>query len=242
MEQRQQNIVVLTGAGISAESGLATFRGADGLWNNCRVEDVATVEAFAKNPDYVHRFYNEMKPQLKAAKPNPAHKALALLEKEYPGRVTVVTQNIDLLHEEAGSRSVLHIHGRIDEAVCLRCGGIRRSWDEVDARTACPYCGRTGTMKPNIVFFGETPLYMAEVEQELKGCGLFLSVGTSGVVYPAAGFVRTVRFYGASAVEFNLEKTSNNTLFERHVYGKCSKTLPRFVDELLQGLKQQAEL
>ncbi len=228
-----QNILVLTGAGVSAESGLATFRSSNGLWNNHKVEDVATIEAFERNPEYVHDFYNEMKPALLAAQPNNAHKALARLEKEYPGQVHIVTQNVDTLHEKAGSQKVLHIHGQINQAVCLNCGQVLETWGDVNTMTVCNNCHVAGMMKPNIVFFGESLLKMTETERLLRSCDLFISVGTSGVVYPAAGFVQTAKYFGAKTVEFNLEQTSNNYLFDRHIYGKCGETIPLFVEELL---------
>lgn len=233
-----KNIVILTGAGISAESGLSTFRGANGLWNNHRVEDVATVEAFERNPEFVHDFYNTLKPEILKAHPNPAHFALTRLQKEYPAEVSVITQNVDTLHEKAGSQNVYHIHGQINQAVCLNCGHILESWNDVTTETVCPSCGIAGMMKPNIVFFGENLLYMDKVEQLLRCCDLFLSVGTSGVVYPAAGFVQTVKYYGADAVEFTLEPTANNYLFDRHIYGPAGKTLPQFVDELISSLRK----
>lgn len=232
--QKYKNIVILTGAGISAESGLATFRSSNGLWNNHPVEDVATVEAFRRNPAYVHEFYNELKPEILKATPNPAHMALARLQKEYPGNVSIVTQNVDTLHEKAGSDSVYHIHGQINQAVCLNCGHILESWGDVDTETVCPQCQIGGMMKPNIVFFGEELLYMDKVEELLRHCDLFLSVGTSGVVYPAAGFVQIAKYAGAETYEFNLESTSNNFFFDRHIMGKAGDTLPAFVDNLLE--------
>ncbi len=237
MGKQYKNIVVLTGAGISAESGLATFRDAGGLWNNFKVEEVATVEAFKQNPEYVHRFYNDMKPKLLVAEPNPAHVALAKLEREYSGEVSLITQNIDTLHEKAGSKRVYHIHGQINQAVCLNCGQVMETWDRVDMQTVCPHCNIAGMIKPNIVFFGEAPLYMEVVEHLLETCDLFVSVGTSGVVYPAAGFVQTAKRYGAEAYEFNLEAGSNNYFFDKHIYGKCGETLPRFMAELLESAK-----
>lgn len=238
MEKEYKNILILTGAGISAESGLATFRSSNGLWNNHKVEDVATIEAFERNPEYVHQFYNEMKPELQSAKPNPAHLALARLEKEYPGIVNVVTQNVDTLHEKAGSKNVFHIHGQINQAVCRNCGQILETWGDVDTQTICPHCEVLGMLKPNIVFFGESLLCMNEVERFLHSCDLFISIGTSGMVYPAAGFVQTAKYYGAETIEFNLENTSNNYLFDRHVYGKCGETLPVFVEELIKTTKK----
>lgn len=229
------DIFVLTGAGISAESGLSTFRAANGLWNNHPVEDVATIEAFRRNPEYVHAFYNELKPELQQAKPNPAHIALAKLQKEYPGQVNIITQNVDTLHEKAGSSGVLHIHGQINQSVCLNCGQVMESWGDVDTQTVCPHCEVMGMMKPNIVFFGENLLCMNEVERLLNRCDLFISIGTSGVVFPAAAFVQTAKLHGAETYEFNLEATSNNFYFDHHVFGKAGTTLPRFVDDLLKS-------
>lgn len=228
-----KRILFLTGAGISAESGLATFRSEDGLWNHHRVEDVATIEAYYRNPDYVHDFYNTMKPELWNAKPNAGHLAIAKLQNEYPGEVHIITQNIDTLHEKAKSRNVIHIHGQINQAVCMNCGHILETWGDVSTETVCENCGVAAMMKPNIVFFGENLLGMDKVEQLLRSSDLFVSVGTSGVVYPAAGFVQTAKYYGADTIEFNLEPTSNNLFFDRHVMGKAGDTLPKFVNELL---------
>lgn len=230
------NIFILTGAGISAESGLATFRAANGLWNNHRVEDVATHEAFLRNPAYVHDFYNELKLELNKAQPNPAHLAITKLQKEYTGvNIAVVTQNVDTLHEKAGNQNIYHIHGVINQAVCLNCGHILESWGDVDTETICPQCQVQGMMKPNIVFFGEDLLFMTQVDTLLRKCDLFLSIGTSGVVFPAAAFVQTAKYYGADTVEFNLEQTSNNFYFDRHITGPAGTTLPAFVEELLNN-------
>lgn len=231
--QKYHNIVILTGAGISAESGLATFRSSDGLWNNHPVEKVATIEAFEQNPAYVHDFYNELKPLVFQARPNAAHLALARLQKEYPAPVSIITQNVDTLHEKAGSEHVLHIHGQIDQAVCLNCGRVMQASGDVDTETSCPHCGIAGMMKPNIVFFGENLLCMDEVDSLLRRCDLFVSIGTSGVVFPAAGFVQTAKYAGAETYEFNLEPTSNNFYFDRHIMGKARMTIPAFVEKLL---------
>lgn len=233
MDKKYKSIVVLTGAGISAESGLATFRSSNGLWNNHRVEDVATIEAFQRNPEFVHDFYNQMKPELLAAKPNPAHLALTKLQDNYPAPVSIITQNVDTLHEKAKSRNIYHIHGQINQAVCLNCGHILETWNDVTTETFCPQCSVAGMMKPNIVFFGENLLYMDKVERLLASCDLFISVGTSGVVFPAAAFVQMAKLYGAETYEFNLEKTSNNFYFDHHIFGKAGDTLPPFVDALL---------
>ena len=232
-----KNIVILTGAGISAESGLATFRAANGLWNNHKVKDVATIEAFQRNPAYVHEFYNDLKKEVLAAKPNAAHQAITRLQKEYPAEVSVITQNVDLLHEKAGNQNVYHIHGQINQAVCLNCGQILETSGDVDTETVCPHCGIGGMMKPNIVFFGENLLYMDKVDELLRRCDLFLSVGTSGVVFPAAAFVQTAKYYGAATYEFNLEATSNNFYFDQHIMGPAGTTLPAFVDEMIKDIK-----
>lgn len=241
MKKNYHNILVLTGAGISAESGLATFRGSNGLWNGHKVEDVATIDAFERNPEYVHRFYNELKPAISEAKPNPAHLALAKLEKEYTGRVDIITQNVDTLHEKAGNNNVWHIHGQIDQAVCLNCGEVVETWGEMNSQSICPKCHLQGKLKPNIVFFGEQLLYMDHVEKLLRQCDLFLSVGTSGVVYPAAGFVQIAKLNGADTYEFNLEPSANSYLFDHHSYGLSGTTLPPFVNELINQNKNLSE-
>lgn len=232
--QKFQNIVILTGAGISAESGLATFRASNGLWNNHKVEDVATIEAFERNPAYVHEFYNDLKKELAAARPNAAHLAITRLQQEYPADISVITQNVDTLHEKAGNQNIYHIHGQINQAVCLNCGHVLETFGDVDTETVCPQCQVSGMMKPNIVFFGENLLCMDEVDTLLRKCDLFLSVGTSGVVFPAAAFVQTAKYYGAQTFEFNLEPTSNNFYFDRHIFGPAGTTLPAFVDEMIK--------
>jgi len=228
-----KRIFILTGAGISAESGLATFRDANGLWNNHKVEDVASIEGFERNPALVHDFYNELKREVQGVKPNAAHLAITKLQQQYPAEVNVITQNVDTLHEKAGSKNVYHIHGQLNQAICLNCGHILETWGDVDTETVCPNCRVMGMMKPNIVFFGENLLCMDEVERLLRSSDLFISIGTSGVVYPAAGFVQTAKYYGADTIEFTLEATANNFLFDRHIYGKAGETLPKFVAELL---------
>ena len=234
---KYQNIVILTGAGISAESGLATFRSSNGLWNNYPVEDVATIEAFQRNPAYVHDFYNELKKELVKAKPNPAHLAITKLQKEYPAQISIVTQNVDTLHEKAENSDIYHIHGQINQAVCQNCGHIIETFGDVDTQTICPNCQVIGMMKPNIVFFGENLLCMDKVDHLLRTCDLFLSVGTSGVVFPAAAFVQIAKMSGAHTVEFNLEPTSNNYYFDQHIFGKAGTTLPAFIDELIKNNK-----
>lgn len=235
MTKQYKNIVILTGAGISAESGLSTFRAENGLWNKHRVEDVATIEAFERNPEYVHDFYNELRPELYKAQPNSAHLAITKLQKNYPAKISVITQNVDTLHEKAGNKNVYHIHGQINQAVCLNCGHILETFGDVDTETTCPHCGIAGMMKPNIVFFGENLLCMDKVDRLLANCDLFLSIGTSGVVFPAASFVQIAKYNNARTLEFNLEPTSNNYYFDKHIYGQAGTTLPAFVDELLKN-------
>ena len=229
-------IVVLTGAGISRESGLATFRDADGIWAKVRIEDVATPEAFAADPTRVHEFYNERRRGLldPAVQPNAAHAALARLEKDWPGEVLIVTQNIDDLHERAGSRNLIHMHGELLKARCTRCQTVSAWGKDMSVKTACANCGTRGTMRPHIVWFGEMPFMMEEIYAALANCGLFLSIGTSGNVYPAAGFVAAANDTGrAQTVEINLEPSEGATLFQEGVYGPATETVPAVVDQIL---------
>ena len=239
MAKIYHNIAILTGAGISAESGLATFRSSNGRWNNHKVEDVASVEGFQRNPALVHDFYNNLKTEIQQAKPNAAHLALTKLQKEYPAEINIITQNVDTLHEKAGNQNVYHIHGQINQSVCLNCGQVLETWGDVDTETTCPHCQVMGMMKPNIVFFGENLLCMDEVEDILRKCDLFISIGTSGVVYPAAGFVQLAKYYGADTVEFTLDTTANNYLFDKHIFGKAGETLPPYIEELIKSIKEK---
>jgi len=229
-------IVVLTGAGISKESGLDTFRDKDGIWSQVNVEDVATFTGFCRDPAKVHAFYNARRRNLRdsGVEPNPAHFALARLEREWPGGVFLVTQNIDDLHERAGSGRVLHMHGELNKIRCLDCDSPFVWEQDLDASVPCPDCGRPGMLRPHVVWFGEVPLDMEEIMEELSGCGLFVSIGTSGSVYPAAGFVTSVRRIGAAhTVELNLEPSEAATTFAETRYGLASTLVPAFVDELL---------
>jgi NAD-dependent deacetylase len=229
------SIVVLTGAGISKESGLDTFRDADGIWARVRVEDVATPEAFARDPARVHAFYNRRRQGLLAAsvQPNPAHRALAALEAAWEGAFLLVTQNIDDLHERAGSRNLVHMHGELLKSRCAHCGGIAPCRDDLDAARACAACGRTAGLRPHVVWFGEMPLDLERIYAALAGCDLFLSIGTSGNVYPAAGFVAEAHAAGARTVELNLEPSSGAGRFAEAEHGPASVVVPRFVDRLL---------
>lgn len=222
------SIVILTGAGISAESGLATFRESTGLWNNFPVEEVASVEGFQRNPEKVFDFYRDLAQQVFSAKPNAAHKAIAAFQKKRD--VFLITQNVDVLHEKAGSPLVKHMHGRLDESICLNCGRVVKGL--VGAEAVCPSCQTERTMKPNIVFFGDMPYYMDEIEQALSTCDVFIAVGTSGVVYPAAGFVQTAKRAGAKTFLFNLDSAENSYFFDEQILGKASETLPPFLEEM----------
>lgn len=232
-------VVVLTGAGISKESGLDTFRDADGIWSKVRIEDVATPEAFARDPDRVHDFYNARRRGLIAADvaPNPAHEALAALEAGWPGGILVVTQNIDDLHERGGSANLIHMHGELLKSRCAYCGDIADCRDDLAVDRACLACGTMGGLRPHVVWFGEMPLEMDRIEAALATCGLFMSIGTSGNVYPAAGFVELVRHFGQGhTVELNLEPSEGATAFAETVYGPASEIVPAYVQRLLEDV------
>ena len=231
----QDRIVVLTGAGVSAESGLATFRGPDGLWEGHRVEDVATPEAFERDPALVHRFYDARRAQLEAVEPNAAHHALARLEREWPGEFLLVTQNVDDLHERAGSRQLVHMHGEHRKGWCLACDQ-RFAWQgPMGEGASCPACGATGRVRPDIVWFGEMPYEMERIDEALGRCDLFVSIGTSGAVYPAAGFVQTARYCGARTLEINLEPSLGSFLFKESRTGPAGTLVPEWVEELLHS-------
>ena len=232
-------IVILTGAGISKESGIDTFRDKDGLWNRVDLEEVATLDAWHRDKKKVLDFYNETRRQFRAAhiEPNAAHRALAHLERQYLGEVTIVTQNIDTLHEAAGSRKVLHMHGRDGEVRCMNCDKVDESDIDLTPQSVCPHCGAVGELRPNIVWFGAMPHHMDEIHAALERCGLFLSIGTSGEVYPAAGFVLHVRRRAprARTVELNLEATGNQPLFHEHIYGPATQVVPAYIERVLAG-------
>lgn len=230
---RDASIVILTGAGISAESGLRTFRAADGLWENHRVMDVATPEAFHRNPALVYRFYNERRRGLAPVQPNAAHRALARLEREWPGEVLLVTQNVDDLHDRAGSQNLLHMHGELLKARCLACRAVVDWPGDLDPDSRCPKC-RRGSLRPHIVWFGELPLEMERIYRALERCGLFAAIGTSGHVYPAAGFVEAVG-PDTRTLELNLEPSLVADAFHERRIGPASDLVPAFVDELLGG-------
>ena len=228
-----RNIVVLTGAGVSAESGLATFRGPDGLWEGHRVEDVATPEAFQRDPALVHQFYDARRAKLGTVEPNGAHKALARLDAEWLGELLLITQNVDDLHERAGSKRLIHMHGELMSGWCLACGE-RFAWaGPMGEGACCPACRVAGRVRPDIVWFGEMPYEMERIDDALKRADLFVSIGTSGAVYPAAGFVRSARELGAATLELNLERSRGSAWFEETRLGPATELVPGWVEEVL---------
>jgi NAD-dependent deacetylase len=229
-----RNIVILTGAGISAESGIDTFRSAGGLWEQHRVEDVATPEGFARDPDMVLRFYDMRRAAIQEKLPNAAHEALGRLEAEWQGELLIVTQNVDDLHERAGASRVLHMHGTHLNAWCTSCD-VRSRWTAtLIERPPCPVC-RARSLRPDVVWFGEMPYRMGEIYAALRSADLFVSIGTSGAVYPAAGFVRDARELGARTLELNLETSQGSQWFHESRLGPASEVVPAWVDEMLSG-------
>jgi NAD-dependent deacetylase len=227
-----RNIVILTGAGVSAESGVATFRGPGGLWEGHRVEDVCTPEALAHDPVLVHRFYDERRAKLATVEPNAAHHALARLDATWPGEFLLVTQNVDDLHERAGSKRLIHMHGELNSALCAECDA-RKPWtDSLPPRTRCAACGAP-SLRPDIVFFGEMPYAMDAIDAAISRADLFVSIGTSGAVYPAAGFVRTARYHGADTLELNLDRSEGSAWFGESRLGPAGTLVPQWVDSLL---------
>jgi NAD-dependent deacetylase len=231
---RADSIVILTGAGISRESGLATFRDADGVWAKIRIEDVATPEAFARNPGHVHAFYNARRAQLAdpVVRPNAAHRALARLQKLWPGEVMLVTQNVDDLHARAGAWP-LHMHGELFKARCTHCGAVHAWTGDLSVETRCPACHEAGGMRPHVVWFGEMPLEMDRINDALSACDLFVAIGTSAQVYPAAGFIQEVRGR-ARTLELNLEPTAASDLFDEARHGPATQLVPAWVDDVLR--------
>ena len=229
---RLRNIVVLTGAGISAESGIATFRGPGGLWEGHRVKDVCTPEALAADAALVHGFYDARRAALNDVVPNAAHRALARLDAAWAGDLLIVTQNVDDLHERAGARRMLHMHGELRSALCAACGD-RRGWvGDLPPGSACGQCG-AGAMRPDIVFFGEMPYGMERIERALAQADLFVSIGTSGAVYPAAGFVQLAAHHGARTLELNLERSAGSHWFDQSRHGPAGVLVPAWVEEVI---------
>ena len=236
-DRRSGNIVILTGAGISKESGIDTFRDKGGLWSKYDIEEVATPRGFRRNPAMVHEFYNHRRRELQSPniRANAAHTALAELEAKWAGgEVLLVTQNVDHLHEQAGSRNLIHMHGEMLKARCDKCGGVTEWTADLSQRTICPGCGCAGAMRPHVVWFEEMPLEMDRIAAALGRCGLFLSIGTSGNVYPAAGFVQEAIFRArAHTVELNLEPSEGASLFAEADYGPATEVVPRYVERIL---------
>jgi NAD-dependent deacetylase len=229
-------IFVLTGAGVSAESGLGTFRDRDGLWSRFDPMKLATPEAFAHGPDDVHAFYNMRRQNLLSAEPNAAHRALARLEAgllERGGSLFLCTQNIDDLHERAGSQRVVHMHGELLKARCITCGETMPWQEDLSVEVPCPSCRRLEGLRPHVVWFGETPLEMDAIYDALLEADLFVAIGTSGSVYPAAGFVSEARGHGIRTCEINLEPSDNARRFDQRRYGPASEAVPTWVDEIL---------
>ncbi|MDP3737243.1 MAG: NAD-dependent deacylase [Hyphomonadaceae bacterium] len=234
-----KRIVVLTGAGVSAESGMGTFRDKDGIWTKQSLEDVATPEGFARNPRLVHDFYNARRRALREAAPNSAHFALAKLEqsvRKAGGELMLVTQNVDNLHEKAGSNTLLHMHGELSRVMCASCG-TKGAWDEdLFTDTECWRCGRLGALRPDVVWFGEAPYGIDDIYGRLASCDLFASIGTSGEVYPAASFVDEARTAGAHTVELNLEPSANARTFSEGRYGLATQIVDEWVTQVIQKI------
>lgn len=228
-------IVVLTGAGISADSGVSTFRDPDGVWAKYDWREVATPEGFAVNPALVHAFYNARRANLKIVQPNAAHLALARLGALLGGALTLVTQNVDDLHERAGSRRLFHMHGELLKSLCAICGAVHRWSGDLSVETRCPDCKSAGGMRPDVVWFGEVPRFMDEIAEAIAAADLFVSIGTSGSVYPAAGFVAEARAAGVPCVELNLEPSENASAFTDRRYGRATEIVPLWVDEIERG-------
>lgn len=229
-----RNIVILTGAGISAESGVPTFRGPDGLWEGHRVEDVATPEAFRRDPVLVQRFYDARRAALATVVPNAAHRALARLDADWTGALLLVTQNVDDLHERAGSQRLLHMHGELNRALCTACGAAPAWTGPLIDAPPCPRCG-AAALRPDIVWFGEMPYHMDRIETAIARADLFVSIGTSGAVYPAAGFVSLARAGGARTLELNLDPSAGTRLFDEARHGPAGVLVPALVAHLLQA-------
>ena len=229
-----RNIVILTGAGVSAESGIDTFRAEGGLWEQHRVEDVATPEAFERDPELVLRFYDMRRAAIQTKVPNAAHLALARLDREWDGDLLIVTQNVDDLHERAGANRVLHMHGEHLLAWCTACN-VRSPWQgTLIERPPCPSCGMR-RLRPDVVWFGEMPYRMDEIYAALREADLFVSIGTSGAVYPAAGFVRNARELGAATLELNLERSQGSAWFDETRLGPATRIVPEWVGQVLAG-------
>lgn len=229
-----RSIVILTGAGISAESGLATFRGPDGLWEGRRVEEICTPEALAADRALVLDFYDQRRRALSEVQPNAAHQALARLDAEWSGELLIVTQNVDDLHERAGAQRLLHMHGELLSALCEACGTRAPFGGDMLDAPPCARCG-AAALRPDIVFFGEMPHAMERIDRALMEADLFVSIGTSGAVYPAAGYVQAARYRGVQTLELNLDLSGGSTMFDETRLGPATRLVPEWVDEVLKG-------
>lgn len=227
-----RNIVILTGAGISAESGLATFRGPDGLWEGRRVEEICTPEALAADRDLVLEFYDQRRAALAQVEPNAAHRALATLDAQWEGELLIVTQNVDDLHERGGARWMLHMHGELLSALCEACGERAAFAGAMLDGPRCAACGQP-SLRPDIVFFGEMPYAMDRIDTALMEADLFVSIGTSGAVYPAAGFVQSARHAGADTLELNLDPSAGSLHFHETRLGAAGVLVPEWVAQML---------
>lgn len=228
-----QNIVILTGAGVSAESGIDTFRDGGGLWEQHRVEDVATPEAYIRDPDLVHRFYDARRAAIQTKVPNAAHDALARLDAAWKGELLIVTQNVDDLHERAGASRLLHMHGEHLNAWCTACDNRSHWTGTLIERPPCPACGLPGYLRPDVVWFGEMPYRMEDIYRAINRADLFVSIGTSGAVYPAASFVREARAAGAKTLELNMEPSQGSHWFDEARHGPATALVPAWVDAML---------
>lgn len=239
--KKDLKIVVLTGAGISAESGIRTFRAEDGLWENHRVEDVATPEGYKRDPELVQRFYNERRRKLfdPEVQPNTAHLALAKLEEKLGENLLIVTQNVDNLHERAGNQNIIHMHGELLKVRCPNKGTVYDWQGDVKDEDRCTCCQIPRKLRPHIVWFEEMPLEMDRIYSALMECDIFISIGTSGNVYPAAGFVQEANNWGAKTIELNLEPSLVKNAFQEARYGKASEIVPAFVTEVLEAIAQE---
>jgi len=242
MQKPVRSVVVLTGAGISAESGIRTFRAADGLWEEHAIEDVATPEGFVRNPSLVYQFYNERRRKLLSTEvaPNAAHLALARFEQQFPGDFLLVTQNIDNLHERAGSRNLIHMHGELLKMRCINTNLVFDIAQDFDFDTECRCCRSTGNLRPHVVWFGEMPFAMQDIFNALENCDLFIAIGTSGNVYPASGFYQLAKQHNALTVELNLEDTGS--WFDEHVRGEASVIVPDYLENVLLSAQTKGEV
>ena len=236
---KKDKVVILTGAGISAESGIKTFRENNGLWEQHKIEEVATPEAYEKNPELVTRFYKARYEGLQTAMPNAAHTAISFLEQQIGDNFTLITQNVDNLHKKAGSQNILAMHGELTKGRCTNCEHIYDNYDHSYQEAICPSCNQLAAIRPNIVWFGEMPLHLEKINALIEEANLFIAIGTSGAVYPAAQFVNLASMSGAVTILINTDPPENSSSFEHHIYGKATKMVPELVNSMIKSLKRQ---